>query len=688
MKIKRPLAIIGFTLAVAFCFTSTMPKSLVIFSLALFALFVIIHSLTRKTYTKSLILSFVVALLSLAYFENYNQNLDTKIKNYENEQSLVLQGRISQQDFYNGGTIRYTITAKLINDKRADNFSCYLYSDDILETGDKVTLTGKFKGFSVKTNKATHYSKGIYGYFYADNVEINESGFDFYSACAKLKATLINKARFLYSADTLPVVMAMGYSDKSRLSVGDTQAFRTAGLSHALVVSGLHVGIITGFMGLLMAFLPFKKRFKNIILAILVIIYMGIVGFTPSIVRAGYVAMAVLIGRSFLLEIDNLTVLGAIIGITTLINPYSGANVGLLLSYSACLGVMLAGKIAADKDLSKVALSLLITTMAVTFTLPILILFSMESTLLAPITNLILSPVIMIICVLSVITLILGCFGPLGGLINFGLVPFNELIITALLKFVYLINDKLNFALVNLSAEVFKVLIFAGLVATAFAFLQFKKARPKSIFILAVLLSTLLCYNFIVKDTVTVTAFDSGSESSFIITKGEENYLVFTEDIKQGRLSQVVTANNLTGFNKAYYCGEKPIKEGAIYNYCKDVTVITENFYENNEFFDLKAQIAAKKKEYYISVSGITFAFSHNLTVVDEPADFYFFGADTPKEVKAKTSFYFYPLSKKHKDMAEKLQAQQLNYDLKIKINTKTKTYTIVKDVRNFGDQL
>ena len=68
--------------------------------------------------------------------------------------------------------------------------------------------------------------------------------------------------------------------------------------------------------------------------------------------------------------------------------------------------------------------------------------------------------------------------------------------------------------------------------------------------------------------------------------------------------------------------------------------------------------------------------------------DFYFFGADTPRNVDADNYFYFYPVNKKNVDLVTEKQAVELYDIIEIKIRKTNGEYSIIEDVKNFGSRI
>lgn len=141
------------------------------------------------------------------------------------------------------------------------------------------------------------------------------------------------------------LLKAMVAGQKDALSSGQKQLFRSAGISHLLVVSGLHLGILAGFLG---GGDVWSRRFRRLRAALslgLVLLMMAVTGFGPSVCRAGVAAIVYQVGVIFLLPSDAVTSLGLAALLLGLQNPYAAGDAGLQLSVCATLGVLFSGSV-------------------------------------------------------------------------------------------------------------------------------------------------------------------------------------------------------------------------------------------------------------------------------------------------------------------------------------------------------
>ncbi len=132
---------------------------------------------------------------------------------------------------------------------------------------------------------------------------------------------------------------AMTVGERAYLDGGIRDDLRRAGLSHIIVVSGMHLSAVSG---LLYAALRrvLRRRAAGAAAMLSVLGFMLLMGFTPSVTRAG-IAMLLLYGAAMIgRKSDGFTSLGAAALALCAANPYAAADIGLLLSFLATLSVL------------------------------------------------------------------------------------------------------------------------------------------------------------------------------------------------------------------------------------------------------------------------------------------------------------------------------------------------------------
>lgn len=124
------------------------------------------------------------------------------------------------------------------------------------------------------------------------------------------------------------------------LTPATSEDFRVVGLSHILAVSGQNVLLIVILVRALLNALAVPHRFRQLIPAVVIVIYMLLCGSQASVIRAGAMGLAALSALAASRPSSRVwaLLLGALV--VLLLNPRSTGDVGAQLSFAAVLGIM------------------------------------------------------------------------------------------------------------------------------------------------------------------------------------------------------------------------------------------------------------------------------------------------------------------------------------------------------------
>lgn len=124
----------------------------------------------------------------------------------------------------------------------------------------------------------------------------------------------------------------------------DTQTrFRTAGITHLLCVSGLHVGIIALIVGWTLSFLNGRRPqriAKGCIQIVAIWAFVVLTGMAPSTMRAGLMFSLIVIGQMFFSRPPTLNAIAASALILLVAKPLILFDIGFQLSYAAVLAIV------------------------------------------------------------------------------------------------------------------------------------------------------------------------------------------------------------------------------------------------------------------------------------------------------------------------------------------------------------
>ena len=265
-----------------------------------------------------------------------------------------------------------------------DQLSCVVYCTPADRMAGKETLY--------------HYAKGtlLTMKSYGPVTVVPREGFSLRYALPELAQALRDQIDRLYPEPQAGFLHALLTGDKTGLTDQDQNNFNRVGLGHVVVISGLHVTFLVGFLSLFLG----KRRLPSILSLILVMVLFSLMtGNAPGTVRAAVLCsmtlLAPVLGRSY----HPLTGLSAALLLLLAVNPFAVASAGLQFSFLSTLGIQLFGQRwnrswrkalpkPWDKVLSPLVGVLAISLSAMLFTVPLSALYFQQFSLIAPVSNL------------------------------------------------------------------------------------------------------------------------------------------------------------------------------------------------------------------------------------------------------------------------------------------------------------
>lgn len=413
----RIFAVVGFTYLACLTFLFVIPERFLLCMPIIFLVLVMFFHFIKNIKIKKLLTVCCVTCLfaSIVYSLNYNFNIKPLEK--FNEQDITVSGKLTDLPYKKYDRYYYLLKIDEVDGNKTRKFNIKLSSSEPLEIDACDKFTGKIYAYLPKNNpefnvKAYYRSKNIhvlgYAYNYLDYKIKEYDKFDFNYYILKLRYKLLSVPRYLFNNDISGIINAVFLGEKNNIPEKIKQNFQNIGVYHLVAVSGIHVSIIAQSLVFVLKKLKISMKFSNTIAIIVIILFISLAGFSVSVMRAGIVMIIYLFGKIIFKSPDSLNSLGLAVFLITLFNPNSALDIGLWMSTSASLGIILfehkinnyiKNRMFFNSNLIiNYVISTISTSLSVTFlTLPIEILFFKQISVIFIISNLLIIPLITII---------------------------------------------------------------------------------------------------------------------------------------------------------------------------------------------------------------------------------------------------------------------------------------------------
>ena len=287
------------------------------------------------------------SLILLAFIRINIANIEpsNSIKNViDNNKSIQqnITGIISSEVIRDDLKYKFDLELTKIADKEISGKIKFVTKTDSLKIGDEVT--GLCKIFQIqKTSNPSSFdyeeflSKSkIYGYGFSIT-KLTKIGHKFkfskiFIQFRKLIRRKINTSFPIYKNFVKAIIIGERENlDELRLKMSK------AGLSHILAVSGLHTGLISFILLILLNIVIWKKNIVRIIIVILLFIYAGLCNWSPSVTRAMIMINIYLLAKISQRDIKTIDTLAFSFIFMTVLNPMEMFSIGFQMSFIAVL---------------------------------------------------------------------------------------------------------------------------------------------------------------------------------------------------------------------------------------------------------------------------------------------------------------------------------------------------------------
>lgn len=332
---KRPLLVGGLLALLAAAVAVGLPSSLLWCGVLLSLPLCLFRSLRRLG---------GVALCFLLLMTGYRHLFVTSTAHLSGHTDTVVGQVVAEPTQGQMYLLRVTASAHL---RPGTKVALYGSADEMPALYD--TVTARVRLYAAQRDQHHVAARGVYVYAFLDTygedamrVTSPSSAFLPSSALRNTRFALVGVLRRWLQPEVSGVLAALCFGERRYVSAAVQEAFRGSGLSHLLVVSGLHLSVaaVTA-RTLLRRVLRLRKGWSSALTVVLVWLFALLVGTTPSVLRAAMMCTVWLVGDCLFCRSDGLNSLGLAATILLVANPYTLYNVSFQLSFAATAGVLL-----------------------------------------------------------------------------------------------------------------------------------------------------------------------------------------------------------------------------------------------------------------------------------------------------------------------------------------------------------
>lgn len=379
--IKRPIAtiLIGAIIGIIYglYFKTSIATTVILLAFLLF----LIQKNRYKTFfffakrRKIFLVIFISAIISNVYLNLTNSKYEKVYK--ENSKNIKTVATViseaKETEYYYSYKIKVDSKAFMLYvNKNYPQKLKYGMCISLAGTYSKPTEARNYKGFNYKEYLKT---KKIYGSIKAGKINvIKENNVNLISKISNdIRNKIISTAKSILPNKTSSLIVGILIGEKDSISEEVTNSFRKSSISHILAISGTHISYIVLGVSFLLTKSKTPKKIMHITTILVLILYMLITSFIPSVIRACIMGIIIILSRSVYRKADIYISISISLLIILIDNPFAIKDVGLQLSYLGTLGIVTLSK-PISKFLKKYIKEKIATILAVTISAQIMVL--------------------------------------------------------------------------------------------------------------------------------------------------------------------------------------------------------------------------------------------------------------------------------------------------------------------------
>jgi len=572
-----------------------IPKDLIFYLIPIILIIVVVLTYFKKFNISYILLSITISLLLLFNIRNNEITFPNKLIP---DELAIFTGKIDKIGITNQGENIFLICNGILDSKSLPELDNIRIKIKIRELNKiKIKLE---EGSTIRTLLKINFPKSKFinsdldEYQYlkltnldflstadADKLTVLKEPNSFRKELNNIRRIILERIHKLFPEKYFALVIALLIGEKGFLDYELRNEFSKTGTAHLLALSGLHVGIISILIYLILGFINIRW-IKLILFVLILIFYNSLIGFYPSSVRASLMSIIAVFGILQERQIHPLNSLSLAAIIMLMFDNNLILNPGFQMSIFSVLGILIFYKIIFDKlkfifkndNLNFILNSISITLAASLTVSPIVSYYFGIFSFISPLSNLLEIPLVSLILIGSIITLF-------TSFISFNFAIYFGLTVEILIDILFNINSYLanfNFSFISgdytiLISLFFSIVVLLILYSNNIKLMVFRIIYSTILLILAI--------NYFYPDNINNDVYIINKNYVMLIgdTSSKKNNYVVIFDRKPGLdvfddkyIKYIV--NNYDSI-KLFYCGNYGL-------------LLEEKFKKNNKNLSIK----------------------------------------------------------------------------------------------------
>lgn len=333
---KRPFAVIGFSMLSTFLIVTNLNFNQTVAITLMAAVLLLFFLVFKKARRNQILITVLISAILFSCSFIFAQSEYVKLMDMQGEISGIVCEKPENSDYANTYIIKVSG-----EDYKIRYVSEY---DRNFKQGDKVS--GKLV-LQRNDDNIDYFESSLSSKVYFTCFENEASQLDFtgekdwiYYYAGSIKQWFADVIAQYLPNESGAIAKAMSIGERSELSYNTVTMFNYSGISHLLVVSGLHLSLWA--LGIIKIIQKNEKARKYVVIIGLICLvgYSVITGLNVSVVRAGLMVGFVLVGKAIRYDADSLNSIGCAVTVIMLSNPFSPHSASLWLSVLSTTGIL------------------------------------------------------------------------------------------------------------------------------------------------------------------------------------------------------------------------------------------------------------------------------------------------------------------------------------------------------------